>query len=134
MLLLADYFLFRTPINDGNLIKQLRKSYESSSQEVKDSYAEHGLENFECVLRVMEKHLKDDLSPVIDSLLDSVTLKRHPPPNQIICDFFESLALISYDIVPQEIINKTIFNFSLIRKIFSIGILQELYPVTDKIK
>lgn len=82
----------------------------------------------------MEKHLKDDLSPVIDSLLDSVTLKRHPPPNQIICDFFESLALISYDIVPQEIINKTVFNFSLIRKIMSIGIVQELYPVTDKIK
>ena len=78
--------------------------------------------------------MKEDMTPVVDCLIDSVTLKRHPPPNQVICDFFESLAILSFDLLPQEIVNKAMFNLSFIRKIMSIGIVQELYPVTEKIK
>lgn len=127
-------FLLRTPLNDGNLVGQLRRSYESSSEEIKQSYGSVGLENYECIMRVMEKHMKDDLTPVVDSLLDSVTLKRQPQPNQIICDFFESLALLSFDLSPQEIVNKVVFNFPFIRKIMSLSVIQELYPVINKIK
>lgn len=132
--LLTKLQTFRTPINDGNLVGQLRKSFESSSEEVKQAYSKSGMENYECILRIMERHMKNDLKPVIDSLLDSVTLRRHPPPNQLICDFFESLAILSFDLLPEAIVNKTMFNFTLIRKLMSISFVQELYPVTDKIK